>query len=213
MRTISIKSFADFESNTISKNLKIFSYVKTGRTFLIAIDGPITFIHTLSRQDQEKYETTLQGLANKQIGDEHTTPNPFASKTLNGKSIYRRKLGIVKDCPTGETEFEFVVPYNNVKINEVEFVNCEAGDCIDLFVHDTEQGHVQLSKGVPPESITPFLILNQFGFDTAVPNGFYRDVSEYDADLIKGMKVRVVYKHAGQDTLKNGMNIVFHELK
>ena len=138
---------------------------------------------------------------------------PFHSKILEGKNIFRRKHGITKVCPgQSETVFEFVVPYDVVKINQLEIVNSKAGDTVDLIVCDTPQGHVQLSKGVPPESVVPSAFLNQFGFDVAMPDGFFRDKSEYDADLIKDMKVVITYKNNGVAEIVNGINIVFHEI-
>jgi len=145
--------------------------------------------------------------------NEPTITAPFASKTVDGKKIFRRKHGITQDCPVGNTTFEFVVPYDLVKINELEVVNGQAGDTVDLVVHDTPQGHIQMSMGVPPGSITPSAPLNQFGFDVALPDGFFHDESQYDADLIKDMKIVVTYKNNGSETFKNGMNIVYHELK
>lgn len=139
--------------------------------------------------------------------------SPFTSKTIDGKKVFRRKHGITKDCPLGNTEFEFIVPYDAVKINELELTNCQVGDCVDLVVYDTPQGHIQQAMGVPAGSITPSLALNQFGFDVALPNGFFHDESSYDADLIKDMKIKVIYKNNGTDTIKNGVNIVYHELK
>lgn len=142
-----------------------------------------------------------------------TVNSPFSSKILKGKNIFRRKHGIVKDCPQGNTVFEFVVPYDFIKINELEIVNGRVGDTVDLVVCDTPQGHIQQSLGVPVQNVVPSAPLNQFGFDVAVPDGFFRDRSDYDADLIKDMKIVVTYKNNGMETIKNGMNIVFHELK
>ena len=211
-RTIEIKDYNDFESNILSKGLKHYSYTKEKRTFLIAIDGPLTFTHTLSRQNQDKYNENLKAKSNQRFGDE-VLSNPFSSKTIDGKKVFRRKHGMVKDCGPGNTFFEFVVPYNQVKINELEITNGVAGDAVDLIVYDTPQGHVQISMGVPPEHAVPSAPLNQFGFDVSVPNGFFHDQSSYDADLIKDMKIVVVYKNNGNSSVKNGANIDYHELK
>jgi hypothetical protein len=72
---------------------------------------------------------------------------------------------------------------------------------------------MQLAGGVPPGSEVPSAPLNQFGFGVELPEGFYRDSSEYDADLIKDMEVRITaYNNSGVPVTLRG-NIVYHEIK
>lgn len=145
-----------------------------------------------------------------------TNKEPFDSKAVPNGSLFRRKHGFVfsSPIPVGSSAIiNLVVPYDSVKINELELINCKEGDAVDLKVLDTPQGHIQISMGVPPESITPSLMLNQFGFNVQLPAGFYRDVSNYDADLIKDMVVQVEYFNNGSQPITPIGNIVWHEIK
>lgn len=140
--------------------------------------------------------------------------SPFASKSAGGK-LFRRKHGVgMITCPAGQdTPIEFVVPYPIAKINEVEIVGCAEGDKVDLEVYDSATGIVQQSMGVPPESVDPDLMLNQFGFDVVMKDGFYSDFSNYDAQLYQGMKIELHYKNQGSVERKIGVNFTLHEVK
>lgn len=131
---------------------------------------------------------------------------PFASKSVDGGNLFRRKHGFrsAEIAAGASGVVTLLVPYNIVKINEIEFINCSEGDKVDFKVLDTPAGLL---------STIPNFILNQFGFNAEMPNGFYRDVSSYDADLIKDMQIEITYKN-NSDTAKilKG-NIVYHEVK
>lgn len=142
---------------------------------------------------------------NELMSDDVAIPNAFASKQIEGKKVFRRKHGQIVDCLQGETKIDFVVPYERAKINLLEIVNGQAGDTVDLKVYDNAAGTI---SGVANQ------LLNQFGFDVALCDGMYKDKSDYDADVIQGMKIEVTYKNnGGADLLKRGFNIVYHELK
>lgn len=131
---------------------------------------------------------------------------PFTDKILeNGCKLFRRKHGLRKNCvKDSNTDFDFIVPYDLAKINEIEVVDGFSGDCLDLKVLDDPTGTI---------STIPDYMLNQFGFDVEIPDGFYRDISSYDADVIKDMKIKVIYKN--KDTVNDrsiGINIVYHEV-
>ena len=139
-------------------------------------------------------------------------PPAFADKVLpDGKKLYRRKYGIVLDnssteIAAGQTgTLSFVVPYANAKINKLEIIGGRIGDCVDLKVYDTPTGTI---------STVPNYMLNQFGFDVYINGPFYADFSNYDADLIKDMKIELTYKNKhSTDSITPFANIVLHEVK
>jgi len=135
-----------------------------------------------------------------------TSQDPFSKKTLpNGYKLFRRKYGIRMNCiKNSSTLFNFIVPYAQAKINQIEIVDGHAGDQLDFKVYDTPTGTI---------STVPNLMLNQFGFLVEIPNGFYRDESQYDADMIQDMKIEVTYKNNDLNNDKSvGINIVYHQL-
>jgi hypothetical protein len=140
---------------------------------------------------------------------------PFATKADEGGKYFRRKHGFRSaEIPAGQTgEIILNVPYDVVKINELEFTNAKEDVLVDFIVNDTATGAIQLSMGVPPEAVVPNAPLNQFGHDTELPNGLYRDKSDYDADLIKDMQLKIIIKNnTGQAYTAKG-NVTYHEIR
>lgn len=131
---------------------------------------------------------------------------PFASKVLDcGKKLYRRKHGIRKEClANATTVIDFVVPYAECKIDEVEIVNCTGNDSVDLKIKDTVAGSY---SGVPNYT------LEQFGYSVCLSDLYYTDTSNYDATLYQGMIVEVTYNNNEADAKQIGINIVLHEVK
>jgi len=144
----------------------------------------------------------------------HSKNFPFADKVLeDGRKVFRRKHGEFGIAPAEDSvTIQHTVLYAQAKINKVELTNCKSGDQVNLKVYDNAQGHIQIAMGVPPESVTPNLLLNQFGFDVEVCDGLYVDESNYDADLIAGMIVELTYKNNDIVDRRVGMNITLHEL-
>lgn len=140
-----------------------------------------------------------------------STPNvytfqyPFAQKiTKDGKRLFRRKHGVKKLIQANSTDtINFIVPYTFAKINQAEIINCSVGDVCDLKVYDNSSGTI---SGVPN------LMLNQFGFNVIMPNGMYVDQSNYDADLIQGMKIELTYTNNSSEPKEIGFNITLHQL-
>jgi hypothetical protein len=127
------------------------------------------------------------------------------SKEINGAKLFRRKYGFSSSViPAGQIGLmTMAVPYANAKINELEIINGREGDSIDLKILDTTTGAV---TGYPN------YLLNQFGFDVYLPNGFYRDVSNYDASVFYGLQIEIVYKNNGLEDVKVYGNVIYHEL-
>lgn len=132
---------------------------------------------------------------------------PFASKVLeDGRSIFKRKHGVLSlpVSPGATVETLFVVPYPSCKVNEVEVVGSKLGDTVNFKVLDTSTGAVSGFPNAP---------LNQFGFDVNVTDDFYRESSNYDADLFLGLQLSMSYTNNGTSELTPRFNILLHEVK
>ena len=140
---------------------------------------------------------------------------PFAAKTLpDGSKLFRRKYGVVMTVPANSSnEAKLTVPHTNAKFNEIEVIGGVVGDTVDLSVNDTVEGLIQQSMGVPAEDITPHGPLNQFGFDVAIAPGLYKDSSRYDADVIAGMEIVLMYHNNNSEPVTVGVNWTLHEVR
>jgi hypothetical protein len=81
-------------------------------------------------------------------------------------------------------------------------VNGKVGETMKLKVLDTATGTI---------TTVPNYLLNQFGFDINLPDGYYVRESHYDADLIKDLVIRVEF--TAIEARNVGINYSIHELK
>jgi hypothetical protein len=130
------------------------------------------------------------------------TSSPFASKTVGSKKLFKRIHGVMTDCVVGVNEIIFNIPYNAVKITGIEMIGGSVGDRCSLIVLDTPTGAISTVPNYP---------LNQFGFDVCISQGAYSYQSEYDADLIKDMKLKVIYTSTVVAPI--GLNFILNEVK
>ena len=137
---------------------------------------------------------------------------PFKSKYTKDGKLYRKKHGKRHVLSNGASTCEIENPYDIAKINQVEFKNFPEDVLADFFILDSVDGLYQQLLGVPAESITPNAPLTQHGFTAAIGGGNDKDVSEYDATLLKGMKIKIVFDN-GSPEKTVGVNAVFHEVK
>lgn len=128
--------------------------------------------------------------------------SPFASKTIGNKRLFTRVHGIQQAVINGTNTIEFVVPYLEAKFNALEIINADENDTVSLEILDSDSGIV---SGYPNYK------LNQFGFNLNLPAGFYVRQSEYDADLVYGLIIKLIYNTPIEKTV--GINIILHELK
>jgi hypothetical protein len=128
----------------------------------------------------------------------------FTSKTtIDGHKLFRRKHGFSITIPANSSnEVKFNVPYPMAKINKAEVVGGHIGDYVDFKVYDTPSGDI---------SGYPDVLLNQFGFNVYIAEGFYEDVSNYDADLIEDMKVGVTYYNTSSSQVTIYINLTLHQ--
>ena len=128
---------------------------------------------------------------------------PFAAKTIGALKLYTRCTGASFVVPNGSSNCDFSIPYPTVKFNGMKITNCGIGDYVNLKVLDTPNGTI---------STVPNYMLNQFGFNVYMRDGYFEKRSEYDADLIQNMTIRAEYYNAGAEKTIY-INYDIHELK
>lgn len=130
---------------------------------------------------------------------------PFSQKSLSdGKKIFVRTHGINASVSGAPDTIDFVIPYNNCKLTGVEIIGGIIGDNCNLKVLDTPSGTI---SGIPNYT------LNQFGFNVNIAKDFYKRESNYDADLIKDMVIRIEYDSIATLPAALYINIILHEVK
>ncbi len=134
-----------------------------------------------------------------------TKSQPFADKQVDGKKLFKRVHGsTLASNTTSDQNIDFLVPYTQAKITGLEVINADMGDRADFMVLDTSAGTI---SGIPNYK------LNQFGFDVNLAEKFHKEESSYDADVILGMTLRVVFKAASATSKTVGFNFILHEMK
>lgn len=157
-----------------AENSEVLVYIANGDLLLKLNDVEIT--------DVSKAIDILKDLNVKPV---KITPYPFREKILeDGKKTFTRVHGISASVQGASDNIDFVIPYTNCKITGMEVIGGVLGDVVNFKVLDTPTGTI---------STIPNYELNQFGFNVAVSSGFYKYVSEYPADLIQNMKIRLEY--------------------
>jgi len=198
------------------RNLNIHSIDLGGFYSIYAIDGAFmlsTMIQKLDDSevdsDQEDFETNYLVSANQKLKTEVIieATTAFSNKILpDGKKLYARETGIpeatINSGNTGSLVFE--IPYELVKITDVEIIGCQKGDTVDFKILDTDVGLL---------TTIPLYPVNQFGFNVNMPNSRYFKKYDYDADLFLGLHVCVEYTNNGPDPVTISVNLGLHEVK
>lgn len=141
---------------------------------------------------------------------------PFSDKNLpDGRKVFKRIHGVSSSVYDIMAPIEFIIPYNTCKITGVEVIAAMHGDNVNLKIYDTPDGMIQqLFYGIAPENVEPNKFLNQFGFNTNLAKDFHRETSNYDADLIKDMKIVVEYNPKNTGSSRDVyINFILHEIK
>lgn len=199
-------SYADFLNNISARNLNIQEVVQSYGYDLYAFDEQLHLKCILEDStDVADYESNYQSSANnklKQPGQQI----PFASKVLpDGKKLFKRVHGVSSTIAANSSDsIEIIVPYAQCKITSIEILGSIHGDTCDFNVYDNAAGTV---------STVPNLKLNQFGFNVYMAEKYHKEESSYDADLIQGMKLEVVFTNSTNEASLIGVNFILHELK
>lgn len=199
-------SWTNFKNLCKANSLTILMEEKESYYLLLAENGPVKYRCDLSKEtpvsaDQLDFETNFKSNTNKKVD----RSDPFAEKTLStGKKLFRRAHGVQRTLvANADNVIEFTVPYAWCKITTMEIVGLTEMLKADLCIMDTATGSY---------STVPNYQLNQFGFNVNVSKDFYKDHSQYDADLYIGMKIKVVIKNNTANTPTIGVNFTLHEV-
>lgn len=180
-----------------------FFYITTNEQFPNSFSG-----YKKLNEDEFNAQVTRikagQTVQNKIEGNEPVINSPFANKEVNGKKIFKRIHGVEKELINQEENIDLVIPYNQCKITGIEIIGASLGDKVDFIILDTDQGDL---SGVPNYQ------LNKFGFNVYLSKDYYEHTSNYDADLVKNMIIRVVYKKYETSDKKVYINVILHEVK
>lgn len=137
------------------------------------------------------------------IADVNVAANPtFTSKLVGTKKIFSRMTGKKFPVEVGLNTLDFLIPKNEMKMNGVEITNGKIGETVNFKVLDTSTGTLSTIPNFP---------LNQFAFDINLPDGFYSQKSNYDADVIKDLVIRIEITAVEARDLC--VNYLLHELK
>jgi len=128
----------------------------------------------------------------------------FASKYVADGKLSRRKHGYKYNVSANTMiEIEIPVPYTKCKLDSVEIIGCDKGDCASFKVLDDDLGTL---SGTPKASI------NQYGFNVNLSQDFYKDHSEYAADLFAGLYLKIEYQESNGIDKEIYINMDFHEV-
>lgn len=181
--------------------------VLPGSIKLLAIDGDSKFqtiIHTDGDMPTEYAEYQADYAIDKNRIVELS--KAFADKILPcGKKIFKRVHGVKITVEDVMVPAELVIPYDDCKITGVELLAGVYGDNVNFKVYDTPTGTL---------STIPNSMLNQFGFGVYVAKDIHTEMSNYDADLIKDLKIEVEYTPKNTGVPRDVyVNFILHEVK
>jgi len=143
-----------------------------------------------SGSDQTDFEANFKSSANKTVTNQLS---PFDAKTDGIKKLYNRTKGVAFELTTGSNTIEYTIPYTVCKINGIELIGGEIGDYVDFYVVHPTYG-----------------VLGQFAYTNYIAKDFYERVSKYDADLMAGLILRVVYHSISAKNIY--VNYLLHEV-
>lgn len=126
----------------------------------------------------------------------------FASKSIGTKKLYTRATGASFPVVVGNNNLDFSIPFAQMKFNGLQIINGKIGETVNLKVLDTPTGTI---SGVPNYP------LNQFGYSVNLPDGMFVRESQYDADLIQNMTIRIELTAVEARDFR--VNYAIHELK
>lgn len=181
---------------------------------VIGVDGALLVSCTLYKGSVESvdFENNYKASSNKSIA--YNSLPAFASKVLNGKSLFKRVHGVSASIDAGETkDIDIAIAYPVTKFTGAEIFNTEVGDVVNFTVHDTATNTYSGAPTSPLPTFYPNYKLNQFGLDVQMPKDRYANTSNYDADIYQGMIIRCSYKNNGASTKSVYMNVWLHEVK
>ena len=137
----------------------------------------------------------------------------LASKTtVEGYSLFKRchGMGTLTLDPEESGHFEFQIGYDWAKLEGIQIVGQGFGIIADLYIEDDDEGTYTLAQS---GLAVPRAILNQFGFDVALPKDFCEKKSTFDADLFYGMWVVLQVTNTSPEIQTLWANIEINEVR
>jgi hypothetical protein len=191
--------------NFASRNVSQIQYIELGDGYqvFVAHSGVLVEckIETGSSECTD-FETNYKNASNSTIIPYRF---PFSAKRFGQYGLFKRLTGIVATLEASTTTtVDFVVPYNNCKIDGVDLLWFPEGVTANFKVLDTPTGSI---------STVPNYMLNQFAIGCVVAKDFHQEKAQYDADLIKDLKLRFEFINSTSTTKTIGINLHLHEVK
>jgi hypothetical protein len=199
-----------FKDFVTSRSLSI-QWIDDGQTyFMKAFDSYFSLECNLNKSNLNDYltdfENNFKANGNKQIIISTTSVSqpPFGAKILSdGSKLFRRVRSTSGEVTNTPTNIDFTVPFARCKVTGLQILNGAIGDKATFQVLDTANGTI---------SGYPNVVLNTFGTDVYIVPNIAEYPSKYDADLIGGMKLRLVYTAAIQTPKNIYVNFDLHEV-
>lgn len=146
--------------------------------------------------------------------DQHCTLNSaLASKhTVEGYHLFKRchGMGVLTLAPGEVGHFDFQLGYEWAKLEGIQLIGQSHGIIADLYIEDDDEGTYTFEQS---GTAIPRYILNQFGFEVAVPKDFCEKKSTFDADLFYGMWVVLQIENTSTETQTLWANIELDEVR
>lgn len=175
-------------------------FTLNGKTLAVAHDGGFHAECFLDGADLADFMANWAPKQPARVGD----PTPFANKKIGAKALFKRVFGVKKTITPADNKITWSVPVSWLKINAVQVVGSNGLLKADFIIKDTPAGTY---SGVSN------YVLNQMAFETVIPNGFFEERSQYDADLYLGMVIEVPFYDVPAEGLSVGVNFICHEVK
>lgn len=146
----------------------------------------------LEKEDTEDFELNIKPKCNLLLSYRY----PFDAKWVQSGKLFRRVHGIEQALVADENVLWFDITYAICKINKVAFLWFPEGIKANFEIY-------------APDGTTK---LNQFGFNVGIAKDFFEDTSNYDADLISGLKIKVSFNNQTGSTKNICVNFYLHEV-
>jgi hypothetical protein len=167
----------------------------------LTMEGTYLYIITYSPLNLEQEDHILNYVYSLTTTPMQIISQPFSTKTIGEKNLYKRVHGIQAQLVQGENTILFTTPYNQCKITGLTIVNGESLDYGSFYVCDAASN---------PYYGVANAVLNQFSFNTNISKDFFKCESEYAADLILNLQLKIVYNSVSAKTI--GINFLLHEV-
>lgn len=202
---INIARLSD-EINNSPINATVSNIRTDGNTLTVEFESSVDEIQLTALVANHSGEPYIESTAPTEVKIiEEVARAPFASKVLpSGQKLFKRIHGVQYTVAANTTQsISFTVPYIQAKIDGLQILGASLGDTANFKVYDNNLGTI---SGVPD------IMLNQFGFGVCLSKDFHVEESQYDADVIQGMKLELEFTNSTDSSVVIGANFILHEV-